>query len=265
MTNGPDAHIGRSETADDHVWPMLLPRMAATLGLAEAPHSLPPLWHWMLFQQWVAPAGLGIDGHARRGDFLPDPDGLPRRMWAGSRVKWLRDLRPGEAVRRISTITSVDHRTGRSGQLMFVTVHHDISGTHGPAIEEWQDIVYRAGGGATAAGRNALPTPPVRRMIVPDEIMLFRYSALTGNGHRIHYDAPYATGVENYPGRVVHGPLIATLLMTLAPPGAQALSIRALRPAFCGCALLLCVNGGSLQAFDDDGAAYMSIAVTPEA
>jgi hydroxyacyl-ACP dehydratase HTD2-like protein with hotdog domain len=258
--------VGRSETVEDHVWPMLLPRMAATLGLPETPRTLPPLWHWMLFQHWVAPAGLGGDGHPRRGAFLPDPDGLPRRMWAGSRVTWLRDLQPGEAVRRVSTITSVQYRTGRSGQLMFVTVRHDISGTHGPAIEEWQDIVFRAHGAAPPeAGINARPTPPVQRRIVPDEIMLFRYSALTGNGHRIHYDAPYATEVENYPGRVVHGPLIATLLMTLAPAGAQELSIRALRPAFCNAALQLCATGRSLQALDADGAPCLSIAITPKA
>ncbi len=243
-----------------------LERMAATLGLDGAPPRLPPLWHWMLFQRWETPGALGEDGHPRRGGFLPDPAGLPRRMWAGSRIRLLRDLHPGEQVRRAATIIAVTPRTGKSGDLLFATVEYDIFGESGLALREQQDIVYRAAGGAAAPATAAERTAP-QTSLVPDPLLLFRYSALTGNGHRIHYDAPYATTTEGYPGLVVHGPLIATLLLGQLPPARQAglatLAIRAQRAAFCGNRLDLCAEGDGpatvLQAFDHQGGLCMRV------
>jgi 3-methylfumaryl-CoA hydratase len=232
--------VGRSETRADTVWPLLLRGLAATLDLPAAASELPPLWHWMLFQEWAQASALGADGHPRRGGFLPPVHDLPRRMWAGGRVTFRAPLRVGDPVVRTSTIRSVEQKTGGSGTLVFVTVLHEIAGPDGPAISEEHDIVYR--GTAGAAVRSALPAPQAAagamlRTIVPDSVLLFRYSALTGNGHRIHYDLDYATGEEGYPGLVVHGPLQATLLAGLACDAAAGLRLghfayRGRRPAF---------------------------------
>lgn len=228
-------HVGQTETRDDIVAPHLMQGLAATLGMA-APSRLPPLWHWMLFQEWVMPDRLGLDGHPRRGGFLPPVHDLPRRMWAGGTVRFLAPLHTGEAVRRTSTIRSVTEKQGGSGRLVFVTVDHAIEGPHGPAIAERQDIVYRgAEGPAAKPAEPAPPAPPDARRdeARPDPVLLFRYSALTGNGHRIHYDLDYARGAEGYPGLVVHGPLQAMWLAgLLADKTIAAFSFRGLRPAF---------------------------------
>ncbi|MGU3628374.1 FAS1-like dehydratase domain-containing protein, partial [Comamonas sp. C24C] len=186
---------------------------------------------------------IGPDGHPRRGGFLP-PVPLPRRMWAGGRLRWETDnpLRLGQEVQRVSTIRSVQHKTGRSGELLFVLVEHRFSNQDGLALVEEHDIVYRA------AARPGDPVPPPQqpslagqaawsRTIVPDDILLFRYSALTFNGHRIHYDRQYVTQVEGYPGLIVHGPLIATLLLDLLRRNLQGAKVvtfdfKALRPTF---------------------------------
>ena len=228
-------HVGRTETRDDVVAPHLLQGLAATLGLA-TPHHLPPLWHWMLFQDWVTPDRLGPDGHPRRGGFLPPVHDLPRRMWAGGRLRFLAPLHAGELVRRTSTIRSVTEKQGGSGRLVFVTVGHVIEGPNGPAIEEQQDIVYRGADGAAAKpAEPASVAPPGAKQgkVLPDSVLLFRYSALTGNGHRIHYDLDYVRGTEGYPGLVVHGPLQATWLAGLVDDRPLAtFSYRGLRPAF---------------------------------
>ncbi len=237
-------YVGRSETREDRVDPRLVAGMAATLG-RPAPAgdgTLPPLWHWMLFQDWKPPAELGPDGHPRRGGFLPPVHDLPRRMWAGGRLEFgATPLRVGDDVRRVSTILKVEEKAGGSGRLVFVTVRHEIAGPRGPALAEEHDIVYRGTGGA--AVRPAEPAPPLAparfdATLTPDAVLLFRYSALTGNGHRIHYDHPYVTGVEGYPGLVVHGPLQVTLLLhhllDHAPAGRRiaGLSFRGRRPCF---------------------------------
>jgi len=213
----------------------MLAAMAATLGV-KVPEILPPLWHWTLFQEWLPPEGLGPDGHPRRGGFLPALPELGRRMWAGGRVRFLCPLRAGDAVTRMSTVTSIDEKIGRSGRLVFVTVHHTISGPSGPAISEDQDLVYRGPDGPAVAPGEAMPNALYRPRgeVCPDPVLLFRYSALTGNGHRIHYDMDYARTVEGYPGLVVHGPLQATLLAGLLrhPPGR--FHYRGRRPAFHG-------------------------------
>ena len=173
--------------------------------------------HWLYFLPRAPQSGLGPDGHALRGGFLP-PVPLPRRMWAGGRLEFPGTLRIGEAMRRRSVIKDVKEKTGKSGALVFVVLRHEVSGSDGLAVVEEQDLVYRE-----APDPSAAPPPPRMapkdaawsKTIRPDAVMLFRYSALTFNGHRIHYDRPYAVETEGYPGLVVHGPLVATLLMAL--------------------------------------------------
>jgi 3-methylfumaryl-CoA hydratase len=182
---------------------------------------------------------LSDDGHAKRGGFLP-PVPLPRRMWAGSRLEWLQPLRVGDAVRRTSSIKSVTHKSGRSGELVFVKVGHEVHNQLGLSIIEEHDIVYRDAPQTGAAAPASVPAPSDPswvREIAPDDVLLFRYSALTFNGHRIHYDRRYVTQVEGYPGLVVHGPLIATLLLDLLRrqmPEAQVrrFEFRAIAPTF---------------------------------
>jgi 3-methylfumaryl-CoA hydratase len=200
---------------------------------------VPPLWHWLYFTPLARQSEIGADGHPRRGGFLP-PVALPRRMWAGGRLDFHDPLRVGDEATRVSRIASVDVKQGRSGTLVFVTVHHDISTGRGPAIHEEHDIVYRdhpQPGLAGPAAQRARTDEAFSRHVEPDPVLLFRYSALTFNGHRIHYDRPYVTQVEGYPGLIVHGPLIATLLLDLlrrnAPGRAvRCFAFRAVRPVF---------------------------------
>jgi len=212
-------YLGRTETREDRVDPRLVEGLAATLSRpvpqGEGPRgALPPLWHWMLFQDWKPAEGLGPDGHPKRGGFLPPVHHLERRMWAGGRLSFQGDLRTEDTVRRTSTILRIESKTGGSGELVFVTVKHVLEGPRGPVLEEEQDIVYRGAGGAAVRAAPPAPDWPAahRALVMPDAVLLFRYSALTGNGHRIHYDHPYVTQVEGYPGLVVHGPLQATWL-----------------------------------------------------
>ena len=235
--------IGRSEDLADTIDVGRARALQATLDDAQPPlqpgDSLPPLWHWAYFWSLAPTAGLGPDGHAARGGFLPPID-LPRRMWAGSRVSFARPLAVGAEVSRRSTIKSVEEKAGRSGRLAFVTVEHVISDGSGPCIVEEHDIVYREAGekGAPLLPGEAPPaTGSWRREVVPSAVLLFRYSALTFNGHRIHYDHPYTTQEEGYPGLIVHGPLLATLMigqLRAALPQAQArrFAFRARRPIF---------------------------------
>ena len=257
-------HTGRTETRHDTVWPLLARGMAATLGVAEPDRLLPPLWHWMLFQDWVPPERLGPEGHPRRGGFLPPLDDLPRRMWAGGRLTFHAPLVVGEPVSRVSTILSVNEKRGASGRLVFVTVRHEIAGAGGLAITEEQDIVYRGTEGS--AVKPASAAPPVAaiaaRTVHPDPVLLFRYSALTGNSHRIHYDADYVRDTEGYPGLVVHGPLQATWLAALAGDRVRHFSFRGQRPAFAGNPLALeawAEDGGTrLRSRDQTGAVCMT-------
>jgi 3-methylfumaryl-CoA hydratase len=213
--------VGRSEQHGDRVQGGALDALAATLDRDDPPArtggDAPPLAHWLFFLPLARQSALGADGHPRRGGFLP-PIPLPRRMWAGGRLEFLQPLRVDDAITRTSRIAAVDAKSGRSGRLAFVTVRHEIACPRGLAITEEHDIVYRDAPQPAAAP----PTPPAAptdetfsRRIVPDPVLLFRYSALTFNGHRIHYDQRYVTEVEGYPGLIVHGPLIATLLLDL--------------------------------------------------
>ncbi len=235
--------VGRSETRADTVTLAPIAALAATLDRDDAPprpgDPLPPLWHWLYFLPAAPAREIGEDGHPRRGGFLP-PVPLPRRMWAGGRFRFHHPLRAGEAVERRSRITAVSGKSGQSGELVFVTVLHEVIDAQGLAIEEEHDIVYREAprpGAPAPEPRRAPASSAFSRQITPDPVLLFRYSALTFNGHRIHYDQPYVTQVEGYPGLVVHGPLIATLLVDLLRrerPQARLtrFAFKAVRPLF---------------------------------
>ncbi|MBX9613669.1 MAG: MaoC family dehydratase N-terminal domain-containing protein [Burkholderiales bacterium] len=241
---------GRTETLTDDITAAPVRALSATLDRDDpAPvpgTALPPLWHWLYFLPHHRQSEIGPDGHAKRGGFLP-PVPLPRRMWAGGRLQWERGnpLVVGDVVRRTSRIESVTHKAGRTGDLLFVRVKHEVHNAQGLALTEAHDIVYRAAVKAPALAADDPAPPPTpaekgaawQREIVPDDVLLFRYSALTFNGHRIHYDRRYVTTVEGYPGLIVHGPLIATLLVDLLrcqAPGAfvERFNFKAVRPTF---------------------------------
>ena len=211
--------VGRVEEAQDIVTARQARQLAATLDVS-GPFAdgdpLPALWHWMGWTPETPMAELGPDGHPAKGGFLP-PVPLERRMWAGGRLEFLAPLRIGETLNRRSEILNVAEKTGSMGRMVFVTVRHEVTGQEGLAIREEQDIVYIA-----MPDRFTLP-PPVpappaawRQDVAMDTVRLFRFSALTFNAHRIHFDLPYATAVEKYPGLVVHGPMQAMLLMQAA-------------------------------------------------
>ena len=213
--------IGRQEVVHDRVSRFPVAALSATLDREDAApaagDALPPLWHWLYFLPTARQSVLGDDGHPARGGFLP-PVPLPRRMWAGGRFTFHRPLLVDEAISRVSTVQDVTVKQGRNGALCFVLVRHEVSGESGLALVEEHDIVYRdapQAGEAPAAPRAVRTDGVWERVIQPSDPLLFRYSALTFNSHRIHYDRRYVTEVEGYPGLIVHGPLIATLLMDL--------------------------------------------------
>jgi 3-methylfumaryl-CoA hydratase len=235
--------IGKTESASDQVTPAPIAALSATLDIENRPpragDALPPLWHWLYFLGLHRQSQLSSEGLASRGGFLP-PVPLPRRMWAGGRLEFVRAMRVGETYTRTSRIADVQHKEGRTGPLVFVVARHEIGNADGIAIAEEQDIVYRdqaKRGEPAPAARPAPARAAWERAVQPAEVLLFRYSALTFNGHRIHYDRRYATETEGYPGLVVHGPLIATLLLDLLRrqmPEAQVarLEFRAASPLF---------------------------------
>jgi 3-methylfumaryl-CoA hydratase len=214
--------IGRSTQASDIVTAQLTKGLRATLflpiGEPKAGDAAPFTVHWCLAQPVFPMSELGPDGHPSRGGFLP-PVPLPRRMWAGGELEFLDGLRVGDEVSRTSRIADVTMKTGSTGQLCFVSVDHLIATTRGPAIRERQDIVYRDASPASPAPERPTAPPPAarhRETHMADAVLLFRYSALTFNGHRIHYDRDYVTRVEGYPGLVFHGPMQAALLVEFA-------------------------------------------------
>jgi 3-methylfumaryl-CoA hydratase len=215
------AWVGRKETVRERIAQERVAALAATLGVdGEFPDGglLPPGWHWIFFNPFVPRQGLGVDGHPKRGGFLP-PVSLPRRMWAGGRLTYDKPLTIGREAARESTIKKVEVKSGRAGKLVFVTVSHVFDCGDGPCITEEQDIVYREAAlpGTPAPAPSPAPTDAAwSEEVRPDTVLLFRYSALTSNGHRIHYDQEYARQEENYPDLVVHGPLTATLLQAFA-------------------------------------------------
>lgn len=243
-----DSWVGRSQGVTDVLEPARSNALDLALGgegALKAGDPLPLLHHWLYFWDVKAPEGLGVDGHPAKGGFLP-PVALPRRMWAGGRLTFHKPLLLGASVTRTSTITAVNEKTGRSGTLVFVTVRHELDGGEGLAISEEQDLVYREPAAGVLPAPVVAPAPAVPwvETVNPDTVLLFRYSALTMNGHRIHYDRPYAMDEEAYPALVVHGPLQATLLMRLAAGRLGApitgFDFRGQQPAFDGASLHVC-------------------------
>ncbi|UKK85740.1 MaoC family dehydratase N-terminal domain-containing protein [Sphingopyxis sp. BSN-002] len=272
------AWIGREDVRHDHVEPAAVTRWLATLDrAAPADGSVPQAYHWCLCLPDAPTAILGADGHPVREDsddsFLP-PIPLPRRMWAASKVEFIAPLRPGQSVMRSSRVASITEKQGGTGKLVFAEIAHETHGDGELAVREIQSIVFRE-----PAPTGAPPAPPpasgnfdasdwnAHRMLVPSEALLFRYSALTFNGHRIHYDLPYATEVEGYRGLVVHGPLTATLLLDLAQRHfgdnkLKKFNFRGTSPAICGEDLHLTLRGTfdtiELGAFAGDGRQVMA-------
>ncbi|OAJ54121.1 acyl-CoA dehydrogenase [Paraburkholderia ginsengiterrae] len=270
-----DDWLNKEMVVKDDITAFPLAAMAATLNRAEHGSSVPPLWHWLYFLPVVPMSEVGADGHPERGGFLP-PVPLPRRMWAGGRLTFHAPLKVGEHATRTSTIANIEDKTGRSGRLVFVTVQHTIEADGELKLEEEHDIVYRDAPqeGARPARPQLAPEGETwRRTIDADAVMLFRYSALTFNGHRIHYDYPYVKQVEGYPGLVVHGPLIATLLVDLVRrerPDAtlQSFAFKAVRPIFAGQAFTVCgqpsADGKLVDLWAKDHEGYLSMRATAE-
>jgi 3-methylfumaryl-CoA hydratase len=261
---------GRSESSEEVLWPTPARALAATLdgdpdALVEG-DPLPPLCHWVYFPILTRSSELARDGHAKKGAFMP-PVPFPRRMFAGARVDCDGTLRLGDRVHRTVTIESVIYKEGRSGPLIFVTVGYELRNDAGARLVEQQDLAYRPAmppqRGSAASEPATFDRADFEREIFTDEALLFRYSALTFNGHRIHYDLPYAQA-EGYPSLVVHGPLTATLLADLALRGTGApwlahFSFRARRAFLLGEPIRLVGrrqdNEVTLLALDQDGVA----------
>jgi 3-methylfumaryl-CoA hydratase len=249
------AWVGREQRSTETLDARLVRWLAATLDRADLLDAregaaLPPAWHWAFFNAVEPMAALGRDGHPKKGGFLP-PTAQPRRMWAGSRLHWHGPLRVGQAVERVSTILKCEAKRGRTGDMVLVTVGHRFSAGGAVLLDEQHDIVYRdeaseeerralAGLAAQAHAGNVQfeRRGEIVREVTVGPVQMFRYSAVTFNGHRIHYDRDYARDVEGYPGLVVHGPLIATLLLEFlqaqVAPGrpVERFEFRALKPTF---------------------------------
>ncbi|CAB3762236.1 FAS1-like dehydratase domain-containing protein [Paraburkholderia humisilvae] len=270
-----DTWVGRSESHDDYLSAFPVTALAATLERAVPPGTIPPLWHWLYFLPVAPLSDVGPDGHPKRGGFLP-PVALPRRMWAGGRLTFHAPLEVGGTATRTSTIEKVDEKTGRTGKLVFVTVSHSVAQAGRVAIEEEHDIVYRDPPQPAEASKVPERAPDGEhwsRTIHPDPVMLFRYSALTFNGHRIHYDYPYVTNEEGYPDLVVHGPLIATCLIDLVhreQPAAvvRRFEFRAQRPTFANRPFTVCgvpsADGKTVELWAKDHEGYQTMRATAQ-
>lgn len=252
--------IGKQERDSDTITPELLKRFRATLGgYTELGLWLPLGIHWCLALPAVTGDGLGVDGHPAKGGFIP-PVPLPRRMWASSRLRFHESPEPGIPIKKTSTIADVVlKQSAASGPLVFVIVDHEYMQDSGMLIQEKQTIVYRQPSkfkpSETLAPDKQPQTPAHSLHVIPDTTLLFRYSAMTFNGHRIHYDHNYATGEEAYPGLVVHGPLTATLLMNLAQATRpneplREFEFRGVAPAFVDEELQLAVNDDSAESLE---------------
>jgi 3-methylfumaryl-CoA hydratase len=271
----PAQWLGRREETQDVCALPLVRRLAALLDQDPARlrtgDALPEGWHMILFTPETRQSALGSDGHAGGGDFLPPPP-LPRRMLGGRRTRFAAPIRIGDEMKRVSEVTGFEEKSGRSGKLVIVTLRHSIGPVDGDAaVIEEQDIIYRepASPAAKAEGAKAegaaaeepRAEPVATRDFRPDPVLLFRYSAVTFNGHRIHYDAPYATGTEGYPGLIVNGGLTALLALELGKQAMGrapvAMQVRNRRPLICDRPARLCAApaeaGFALWAEDDKG------------
>lgn len=221
MSDQYDLWIGKQSVTEALVTAYQADALTATLDRDDPAYKegdeIPPGWHLFYIREVVKLRDTAEDGHPQRGDFLP-PINLPRRMWAGTRATYHKPMHVGEMIRNVTTIEAVTPKLGKTGQLVFLRLKHEISGEDGVATTEIQDVVYReeAQPGVVAPEPPPAPGDAVwKRVIQPSPVLLFRYSALTMNSHRIHYDRTYVTEVEKYPGLLVHGPLTFTLLLDL--------------------------------------------------
>lgn len=243
MSENYDAWIGKSMATEALVTAYQADALTATLDRDDPPYregdAIPPGWHLFYMREVVKLKDTAPDGHPKRGNFLPPID-LPRRMWAGTKASYHQPIRVGEHIRQVSTIEAVTPKVGKTGNLVFLKLKHEISGEDGLATSEIQDVVYRE---EAAPGAPATKPPPApgeavwKRAIHPTPVLLFRYSALTMNSHRIHYDRTYVTEVERYPGLLVHGPLTFTLLLDLfrremPETTLKSFSVRAVSPLY---------------------------------
>ncbi len=267
--------IGRTEDVADFISPTTINAMSATLDRDDPDVQLgdpvPPAWHWLFFNKAARQSQLGEDGHPARGDFLP-PVPLPRRMWAANEAHIHRPLKVGVEINRHSTINNVSVKEGKTGTLVFVEVGHEISDADGLAVSETQTLVYRnqPDPNAVVVGKPAPEGAEWSRTITPDPVLLFRYSALTFIGHRIHYDRDYTTKVEGYPALLVHGPFTGIMLMDLwrrqSPEAViKNFTVRAVGPLFDDAPFTLngraTDDGAELWAANPDGNLAMSISV----
>lgn len=260
-----DEFVGRSRTREQYLDPASLQRFAVAVGYTEQDAPGMPMAHWAWFNEALPDASLGPDGHAREGGFLPVFDALPRRMYASSRLRLIAPLRVGEIASEVFRIDSISHKPGRSGDLAFVEVVRRISQSGALCVEERQALVFRA---ASEGAPDPLPQicddalrmPEDGELWCPGPVQLFRFSAVTFNPHRIHYDVPYVTEVERYPALIVHGPFTSVKLACLAARGGRLaeFSFRALQPLFCGQPVRLVRSGpGAFSAVRCDGAIAM--------
>ncbi len=271
--------IGRTETVYDFVSPTIIAGMSATLdrddGEPQFGDPIPASWHWLFFNKAARQSELGVDGHPARGGFLP-PVPLPRRMWAGSKVDLIGPLEVGSKISRLSTIDDVVIKEGKTGPLVFVEINHQISGSNGVAVTDKQTVVYRdmpakqAEKSPAPIGKPAPGDAQWSETVTPSTVLLFRYSALTFIGHRIHYDRDYTVQEEGYPALLVHGPLTASLLLDLCRrnlPGGEIsrFQVRAVGPLFDNAPFTIHGKTGGngseieLWATNPDGALAMSI------
>jgi 3-methylfumaryl-CoA hydratase len=265
--------IGKQEIAEDIASPAPLAGLAALLDHDTPPWiagEVPPLGHWLYFLPRARQSEIGADGHPKRRGFLP-PIELPRRMWAGSRITWHAPIKIGAKIANRSMIKMIERKAGASGEMVFLTVAQEISADGKLAVAEERDVVFRAAskvGETVRAGASERREPEYSRTLMPDETQLFRFSALTFNAHRIHYDRDYTTKVEGYPALVVQGPYTAMLLMDhylRRHPQARVKSFafRARAPHFEGRPLKLCATGGELWSEDGTGATGMTATISP--
>jgi len=235
--------VGKKDCSNALVTASQANALAVTLDRDDPPlkdgDTIPQGWHLFYFHEVVKLSETGPDGHPKRGEFLPPID-LPRRMWAGTKAIYHRPIHVGELIKKTTTIEAVSPKVGKTGDLVFLQLKHEIEGSSGIAVTEIQDVVYREAAKNSVSSDN-LPTAPLpavwSRKIEPTPVLLFRFSALTMNSHRIHYDRKYVTEIENYPGLLVHGPLTQILLMDLfrrqlPDKLLNSISVRAVSPLY---------------------------------
>ncbi len=266
--------VGKQETKVDDISLFPAQALAAALDNDSLPQKgdpLPPFWEWMYFLPTPKASATGADGHPDKGGFLP-PVPLPRRMWAAGEVNLHRPIIIGQAAERVSTIESVELKNGSTGTLVFVNVRHEISQSGELCIDQVQNIVYREQPTERAELPPGKPAPEesdFTRTITPDPVLLFRYSALTYNGHRIHYDRNYAVDEELYSALVVHGPLLVTLLLELKRQELShrqlaSFKFRAMRPTFDDQAFSVSgkLDGSALSLWSADSAGYSCMSIS---